>query len=98
MTKQTRYKRDYFAILAEIIEQCPNSVTNLHWRTGLNYTTFIGPSYLKLLCKQDLLKPVIGQAERFGHQKNTIIYIPTPKGERYLELMKEAKKLLGIGD
>jgi hypothetical protein len=98
LTSAKRRARDYLSIIAYIIQACPETRTNLAWKSGLVYTTFVGPQYLQLLVKQGLLTSEIGVAGRFDRQKNTTIYYSTPKGELYLRLMKTAKDLLGIGD
>ena len=90
--------RTYFEVIANILSACPDTKTTLYLRSGLTYPAFIGPRYLPLVLRQGLVRVEKKGPGTYTVQRGTDAYLLTPKGARYLELLKQIKELLGIGD
>ncbi|MCJ7621745.1 MAG: winged helix-turn-helix domain-containing protein [Anaerolineae bacterium] len=98
MTPPGKRQRSYLEVLADILMACPDTRTALYFRSGATWARFHSPKYLPMLLSQGLIRRETENAQIYTVQRGVDAYILTPKGERYLKLIAEAKKLLGIGD
>jgi len=90
------HKRSYMEVLETILQTCPTTKTTLYIRSGLDYSTFRGPRYFQLLLKRGLIRQETNHADLYTTYRNVEAYLITSKGERYLQLIAEAKEILGL--
>jgi len=90
--------RTYFEVIASILGACPDTKTTLYLRSGLTFTAFMGPRYLPLILRQGLARVEKKGPGTHTVQRGADAYLLTRKGGQYLELLKQIKELLGIGD
>jgi predicted transcriptional regulator len=98
LTQRGKHRRSYTEILESILQACPGVRTTLYTRAGIPWAKFHGTDYLPLIIKQGLVREAENHEHLHSVYHGVKVYTLTPKGERYLKLMKEAKDLLGISD
>lgn len=86
----------YLEVVEKILKACPGVKTTIYSRSGLTFYTFNSPRYLPLVLKEGLARIAEDHEREYSVYLGANIYLLTPKGERYLKLMKEAKELLGL--
>jgi len=96
MTTRRKHRRSYLETLESILKACPGVRTTLYVRAGIPWAVFHGSDYLPLLLRQGLV--VVDKDPKHSHSvyKNIDTYTLTSKGERYLHLIAEARKILGV--
>jgi len=96
LTQHGKRRLGYLEVIEKILKACPGPKTTLYSRSGLTYYAFHSPRYLPLILAQGLATIERDNVHSHTVQRGTNAYIITPKGERYLHLIAEARKILGI--
>ena len=94
MATRRQHRRSYLEILESILRACPGVRTTLYVRAGIPWARFHGAEYLPLLLRQGLVVVDKDPKHSRSAYKNIDTYTLTSKGERYLHLLAEARKLL----